>query len=321
MSNKIWKIAGVFVIPVLLFIIFWILAPGFGLHSLYVIVSQSVIPVIMGLGMAFGMAAGIFDLSTGSRVIVCAAFGGFLSQYFGLAGLIAGSLIAGLLVGAVMGLCHNLFRIPSLVLSLGFVMLLEVLTYTVMGSHSFIQISGDIAFLGKAPYNYMVCLVMMIIFYMIYYRTQFCYHVRVVGNNELLAKNMGIKPGRINFGCYLVGGIFLGVVGVLQISYSNSVTGAINMSSLSMVFQPMMGVMIGMELLALIDNLALNILIGELCISIIFTGLIALGLPSTMQDVILGLFMIIVMAVSANREKAEHIFRKYRKGLEGSSVS
>ena len=56
MSNKIWKIAGVFVIPVLLFIIFWILAPGFGLHSLYVIVSQSVIPVIMGLGMAFGMA-------------------------------------------------------------------------------------------------------------------------------------------------------------------------------------------------------------------------------------------------------------------------
>ena len=92
------------------------------------------------------------------------------------------------------------------------------------------------------------------------------------------------------------------------------------MSSLSMVFKPMMGVMIGMELLSLIDNLALNIMIGELCISMIFTGLIALGLPSTMQDVVLGIFMIAVMAVSANRKALQHFIAKWRTGADSTAL-
>lgn len=68
-----------------------------------------------------------------------------------------------------------------------------------------------------------------------------------------------------------------------------------------MVFQPMMGVMIGIELCQLYDNMALNVIVGELCISIIFNGLVALGFQSIMQDVFLGAFMILVMSLSANR--------------------
>ncbi|MGL5435815.1 MAG: ABC transporter permease [Lachnospiraceae bacterium] len=309
--NKGVKIAAVFIIPVMLFLIFMYLAPGFGFHSLEVILSQSVIPILMGYGMAFGMAAGIFDLSTGSRVLVAATFGGVLSYRFGIPGMVVGSIVSGVVIGMIMGVCHNLFRIPSLVLSLGFVMLLEVVTHVVMGASSFLQISAKTAAMGKPPYNFIVGILLSVVFYVLYYRTKFSYHVRVIGNHELLAKNMGINPRQINFLCFAVGGAFLGVVGILQLCYSNSVSGALNMSSLSMVFQPMMGVMIGMELLAVIDNLALNIIIGELCISMIFTGLIAMGLPSTMQDVVLGIFMIIIMAVSANKE----VIRAFRKRM------
>lgn len=301
MKNKVIKIAGVFAVPVILFLIFTIAAPGFGLNSMQVIVSQSVIPIIMGYSMAFGMAAGLFDLSTGPRVILAASIGGFLSAYMGIAGLIIGSLIGGIVVGVGMGIAFNKLRIPSMVLSLGALMLLEIFAYAFLGRNAFLQITPQLAILGKTPYNIIICGIMAVIFYILYYRTKFSYQVRIIGNNELLAKNMGINPKKINFWCWTIGGIFVGVVGILQISYSNSVSGALDMSSLSMVFKPMMGVMVGMELLALIDNLALNIVIGELCISIIFTGLIALGLPATMQDVVLGLFMIVVMAVSANR--------------------
>jgi ribose transport system permease protein len=138
------------------------------------------------------------------------------------------------------------------------------------------------------------------VFFLLYYRTRFSYHIRVVGNNQTLAQNIGIKVKWIHFLCFVLGGTFFGLVGILQISYSNNLTGVVSMASMSMVFQPMMGVMIGMVLCALIDNLALNILIGELCISIIFNGIIALGFPAVMQNVILGFFMIVVMAVSAN---------------------
>lgn len=314
MKSKTVKVAGVFAIPVLLFIVFAISAPGFGIHSIYVIASQAVIPTIMGYGMAFGMAAGLFDLSTGSRVIAAASIGGFCAQYWGLPGLILGSIAGGILVGIVMGIAFDTLKIPSMVLSLGAVMLLEVFCYIFLGANSFIQISNSAAILGKTPYNFIICLVLAVVFYILYYRTKFSYHVRVIGNNEPLAKNMGINARKINFQTFVVGGIFIGIVGILQISYSNSIGGGIAMSSLSMVFKPMMGVMIGMELLSLIDNLALNIMIGELCISMIFTGLIALGLPSTMQDVVLGIFMIAVMAVSANRKPLQHFIVKRRAG-------
>lgn len=312
MKHRIGKGIGLLAIPVLLFAFFTICAPGFGLHSIYVVASQSVIPTIMGYGMAFGMAAGLFDLSTGSRVIAAASVGGFFAQRFGLAGLIFGSLIGGILVGVVMGIAFDKLRIPSLVLSLGMVMLLEVLCYGFLGTNSFIQISNETAVLGETPYSFLICLVLAAVFYILYYKTRFSYHVRTVGNNELLAKNMGISPKYVNFMTFVIGGIFIGIVGILQISYSNSIGGGISMSSLSMVFKPMMGVMIGMELLSLVDNLALNIIIGEICISMIFTGLIALGLPSTMQDVVLGLFMIIVMAVSANRTTLKAFIRRRR---------
>jgi ribose transport system permease protein len=299
-QRKFVKLLGILLFPAVLFLLFMLITPGFRLNSLPIVMSQAVIPTLLGFGMAFGMAAGQFDLSAGSRVILAASMGGLMSVQFGIAGLIAGSIVTGILTGAVMGLFYNLLRIPSLVLSLGFVMLLEVLSVTIMANKGFMQISPEIAILGKRPWNYVICLIVVMVFFLLYYRTRFSYHVRVVGNNQTLAQNIGIKVNWIHFLCFVLGGAFFGLVGILQISYSNNLTGVVSMASMSMVFQPMMGVMIGMELCALIDNLALNILIGELCISIIFNGIIALGFPAVMQNVILGFFMIVVMAVSAN---------------------
>lgn len=315
--NKVVKVVGVFALPVILFLIFTVAAPGFGLGSIQVVLSQSIIPIIMGYSMAFGMAAGLFDLSTGPRVILAAAVGGYMGSRFGLVGLVIGSVVAGIVVGIGMGIAFNKLRIPSMVLSLGALMLLEIFAYAFLGSNAFLQIDSSLAVLGKVPYSFIICGIMAVIFYILYYRTKFSYQVRIIGNNELLAKNMGINPKKINFWCWTIGGIFVGIVGILQVSYSNSVSGALDMSSLSMVFKPMMGVMIGMELLVLIDNLALNIIIGEVCISIIFNGLIALGLPSTMQDVVLGLFMIAVMSVSANRASLKGL----RRGSAKQSVA
>lgn len=63
--------------------------------------------------------------------------------------------------------------------------------------------------------------------------------------------------------------------------------------------------MIGLQLLSVIDNLAVTIFVGELCISLIFTGLIAMGLPSAIQNVFFGAFMILTeIGFRAKREYA-----------------
>ncbi len=313
MQKTIKNWAGVFALPVVLFLFFTIVTSGFGINSIPTVLGQAIIPTVMGFGMAFGMGAGIFDLSTGSRVIVAASVGGYFAQIYGLPGLIIGSLVAGIVASIVMGFAYNILKIPSLVLSLGFVMLLEVLSYAFLGKTSFIQISGNLTVLGRRPQIYIICLVLAVIFYLLYYRTGFAYHIRAVGNNETLAKNMGINASRVYFMTFAVGGIFIGIVGALYISYYSSISAVMDMGSLNMVFSPMMGVLVGTELLLLVDNLALNIIIGEVCLTIIFNGLIAMGVPTTMQDVMLGIFMVAVIGFSANREKIGKLMHRKRE--------
>jgi ribose transport system permease protein len=65
-----------------------------------------------------------------------------------------------------------------------------------------------------------------------------------------------------------------------------------------------------MQLIKLIDNLAFAILVGELSISIIFNGFIALGLTDSVQNIVLGIFLIVVMAISANARLVENHLRK-----------
>lgn len=305
MANKVTTycicVLSVIALPVVLFLIFTLLAPGFGTSSIFIVLRQALIPTVTGIAMAFGQTAGIFDLSVGTRVILAATCGGVLGNLWGIPGIIIGSLLGGILPAILMGGLHNLLRLPSLVLSLGIVLIFEIVTSSIMGHNGQVTVPGSIAILGKSPWCFIITIACAIVFFFLYYHTKFSYHVRVVGNNELLAKNMGISVRRVNFLCFAVGGIFVGIVGILQICYSNSVSASISMASMSLVFKPMMGVMIAMELLKICDNFALNIVVGEVCISIIFNGLIALGLPATMQDVVLGLFMLLVMAVSANR--------------------
>lgn len=312
MKKKGIKLILLFILPVTLFLLCSIVAPGFGVNSINVVISQSIIPITMGYGIAFTMTAGIFDLSAGSRVILSAAIGAVLAVTygFGIPGMIIGSIVIGTIAGIFLGFFQNLLRIPSLILSLGFVMLIEVLAAKLLGHSSYINIPKTVSYIGKAPYKYWICIALGILFFFLYYHTKFSSHVKVVGENELLARNMGINAPKINFLAYLIGGIFLGISGILQICYAGSIASSVGMSSLALVFQPMMGVMIGMELLAIFNNLAVTIVVGELCICIIYNTIIGMGVSSTMQNVVLGIFMILVMSVSANKQEMKNFFTR-----------
>lgn len=320
MIDTFKRIVGLLLLPLALFLLCSFVAPGFGMNSVGVVLSQTIIPTVMGYGLAFAMTAGIFDLSAGARVILSASVGAVLAATYGLGipGMILGSIAVGVIAAVVMAISHNLLRIPSLILSLGFVMLIEVIAAKLLGHSSFINIPTTISYIGKEPYKYWICFALAIAFYFLYYRTKFSSHVKVIGENELLARNMGISASRTNFLAYLIGGAFLGVAGILQICYAGSIASSVDMSSLSLVFQPMMGVMIGMELLAIFHNLAVTIVVGELCISIIYNAIIGMGVSNTMQNVVLGVFMIIVMSISANKQEIVIQKRRLKEWLAKS---
>ncbi|MBD5456459.1 MAG: ABC transporter permease [Lachnospiraceae bacterium] len=297
----------VYAVPILLILIFSAISPRFGLSNLTVVSIQTIVPTIMGFAIYQCMAAGLFDLSIGARIIFSSFIGAALSVQYGIIGLIVGCIIMNLITAFISGTLYTVLKIPSMVLAMCLILILEPLPYITLGV-SYISVDRSVAFLGKRPYNIIIFLMMFLLFYFICYHSKYSCQLRAVGGEENIAKTIGIKTNRIKFASYMVSGLFSGVASILYMCYANNISAQDSMGSIDIVFKPLMGVMIAMELTSFI-NVGLAILIGEFCISIIFNGLVAVGMPDTWQDMILGLFMLCIIGLTSNRYRLAKFFK------------
>jgi len=321
MKKTMLNIVKSLMLPIIVYVFFLILNfDRFGnIKCLYTIFLQSIIPAIMGYAIYFGYISGIFDFTIGSRMIIAGLVGGILSTQYGITGLIVGCTVSSIIIGALTGILNWLIKIPSLVLTMGLTMVFEVIGQKMSGQFSFVMISPENSFLGSEPYNIIILFVIAIIFYFILNRTRFSYHTRAVGSNEIVAKNTGIKVQAVKLLTFVIGAVFLGIAALLQISSSGSMGSQVNLASAMILFKPLMGVLVALALQSFC-NLTAGIFIGQFSINIIFIGLIASGLPYAFQDVMLGIFLILVMLFSENKNEIKMYFTHKKKDIPIKSV-
>jgi len=249
-------------------------------------------------------------LSMGSQVILCAIIGGVLARYLGFAGLVIGSVGTGLLLSLLMGTIYRVLKIPTMVVSLGMTYVFEVFGTILTKGIGYIDVTPEVAAMGNTPYNFVIGAIAAILFYLIYYKTKFGFHARALGTNDIVATNLGLNNNKIKAQTYMIGGAFYGIAAVLMICYAGSVTSKMSLSSLNTLFPPIIAVLIGLQLKSIVENFTVTILIGAFSVTILFTGLVAVGLPATIQDFLTGAFMIGVMVISTNRHRISHYFYK-----------
>lgn len=295
MKKNVWNVIRLLGMPVVLYVIFCLLAKGFGLHSLPVVISQSMIPTMMGLGLYQVMNADLMDLSMGARTMFAAIIGGLLAQNAGVAGLVAGCFIGGFLVSAAMAVLYRCLRIPAMVISLGIILIFEVAGAKMVGSSGYLRISPEEYFIASYPLNVVIVAVAAVFAYFLNYRTRIGTYITAVGNDEKMCKNVGINPERVKFLAITLTGIFCSLSALLYICYSGSITAATEMASMSMVFRPIMCVILGRYMRKYLDCMPLLIFIGGLSITIIFNGFIAMGFSEAIQDIVLGVFLIAIL--------------------------
>jgi len=320
-KNIFLRIIYILVIPFVLLTIFTIASKGFSYASSGLILSQSMIPMLMALGISFTFIVGIFELSIGSQVILSAVVGGILYQQIGVAGLFIGAIGTGLICGVIMGCLYRFLRIPTMVISLGMLMVFEVIAKLLTSGVGFITVESDVKQLGAPPVNFIIVGAACVLFYFIYYKTKFGHGIRALGCNDYVAVNLGINNNRLKFQTYVFSGLFYGLAGALNLCYAGTVSAKVEMGSLSMMFTPIVAVLIGLELMNFINVFPLTILIGAFSVTVLSTGMIAVGLPSQMQDFVTGVFMLSVMIFSTNSAKIAKAFenRKLRKQLNSST--
>lgn len=306
LQNMIIPIA----MPLAVFLIFFIGQPDrFGTpEGIRIMLQQSVINTIIGFGLSLNLVIDTWDFSAGAQLVLAGLVGANFAQDYGLTGMIIVTILTATLLGTMTGAVYSVFKIPSIIVTIGMMLVYESIGSLYHGGVS-ITIPTQISFLGKSPWIFCVGIAAYLLAYVIYHCTKFGYNVRAVGNGEATARSIGINSIKIRFLCFVVGGIFVGIASVLQVSYGGAIAPKAGMNTMSMVFPPFMGVFIGQYLERYCDMM-LGIFLGVFSMTMINSGLIAMGLPGTLQQVVTGSFMLIFMAISMNREQ---LVRKKKK--------
>ncbi len=292
---------------VLSWAIFKVLTPSnFGSFSNMLSYFQaSLIATVGAVGFYFVMVMGMFDFSIGANIMLSAIVGCVFASRFGMGyiGLILGSLITGAIVGLLNGVFYVKLRIPSMIVTTGLALIYEsVANYIAGGVEQ--TLPSDLRAFGQMPGNIILAVLSFVVAYLILNYTKIGTYTYAIGSNEFVAKNMGINVDLYKVIAFVLSGLFLGLMGVLTISYGSSMVATTGMASMSRNFVPTMGCFFGVAFKKYGMPLQ-AIIIGEFVINIIFFGFIALGAPTAIQDVITGLALLIIITVTTKVSKGE----------------
>ena len=215
----------VIMLPVIVYLIFLVICfeRFSNWNCIYTIFLQTIIPTITAYAIAYGNICGIFDFTIGSRLVISGVVGGLLAAQYGLAGMILGAVLSAIVVGIITGVLNWWLKIPSLVLTMGLTMVFEIIGSKLAGHYGFVQIDNKYAIFGSSPNIVIVFVLSATLFYFIFNRTVFSFHMRAVGSNEVVAKNSGIKTDLVKCKSIVYGSVFIGIAAILTLSQSGSV--------------------------------------------------------------------------------------------------
>jgi ribose transport system permease protein len=292
--------------------IFKIISPAnFGSSKLLTDYFQTSIQyAVGGCGLYFIVVMGLFDFSIGANIVLSSLFGVLLSRHYGYWGLIFGCLLCGSFIGIFNGFLYSKLKIPSMIVTVGLMLILEsvanyVVTLDTSGFPGKLT-SSDILAFNHAPWNYVVAAAAFLLMVFLLRFTKIGTYCNAIGSNEIVAKNMGINIEKYKFIGFLLLHFFVGIMALLTVSYGKGMLAVTGMASMDRNFKPLMGTFFGIAFKKYGCPVT-AIVIGEFIITMIFNGLVALNIPTTVNDFVTGAVLLIIVTLT-------------NRGLKGSVV-
>ncbi|MEK4149344.1 hypothetical protein NST02_19995 [Robertmurraya sp. FSL W8-0741] len=269
------------------------------------IIRSSVLTTIIAYAIALPLSGGRWDFAPGIIIILSGIIGSNLAiqNDLGPISLLMITIAVAVVLSLLEGLVYILVRVPTIIVSLGVVMVYEALSGIVFnGSGAQLFMYPNLSILAKSPYIYGILMVVMLFFYYILTYTKFGFDTKSLSVNPRLAVSMGVKENRNIMITYLVVGLLLGVAAVLNAS-TVLVTPANNLASTTLMFSSMAPVLVGLYL-AKFSNMALGIFSGALAMNAFSYGMVVLGINGSLQTIVLGAFIVFFMAYTVRSERA-----------------
>lgn len=187
---------------------------------------QTSINGFLAIGMTFVVLTGGIDLSVGSIVGASGMFAALVARtstgmpWF-LAVLVG--LGIGLLLGTVNGVIVSYLRVPAFIATLGMLSIARGVTYMASDakpvpglSPGFLKIGGGS--LGIIPIPVVILALVLVICYIVLYKTRYGRYVFATGGNAVSARVSGINVRGVTCSVYMISGILAGLAGVILTS-------------------------------------------------------------------------------------------------------
>ncbi len=265
---------------------------------------------LIAFAMALLIIAGEIDLSVAAIIALASTAMGYAAQYgIGAPGLVAIGITTGLACGALNGLLVAGLKLPSIVVTIGTMSLFRGISYLVLGDQAFGKYPADFAFFGQGyvfwviSFEFVLFLVMALLFAILLHRTNFGRHVYVIGNNPLAARFSGIPVERVKFILFLLTGLMSGIAAVCLTSRLGSTRPSIAQGwELEVVTMVVLG---GVSILGGSGTIV-GVVIAAFVMGLVTFGLGLLNVPGIVMSIFIGLLLIITIALPIVARRIKH---------------
>ena len=254
---------------------------------------------LMALALTFVITTGGIDLSVGSTMALSAVVLGMTYETTNNIYLAIGvSLLTGLTCGALNGLIIAKTRIAPLVTTLATMSLYYGIARIISGTKIFSIYPEGFKFLAYKklfniiPYQFIIFVVIYIIFAVFFYRANIGRYLQAMGYNEKAAKFMGVSIGTNKFLIYTLTGLICSLASIIYLSRLPAAKPDIGLNlNLEAITAVVLG---GTNIMGGVGSVT-GTFIAVLILGVLRKGLQLIGLGGNIYNFILGILLIICL--------------------------
>jgi len=292
---------------VVVFAVFGIMSPRFATLSNFIMgTRQMAILFLMALGATFALVEGGFDLSIGSVVGIAAVLAcGLQSSGFGVATAISAALGIAVLIGLVNAVNIVLLGITPFIATISMMFIIQGLELVYSGGRVITRgISDSYRFLGQGwigplPLLAIIAISVAVIAYILMSRTKFGRYAYAIGQNRRAVFLSGVSVNTYRMLLYVLAGLMGGIAGVLLGARLGS---APVWAGQKLLLQAYAAAFLGSSFGSEGEFGVMRTLLGAFLIAGLDNGLSMIGYGWYLQQIFLGLVLIMAISVTSLRK-------------------
>jgi len=256
---------------------------------------------MIAFAMALLIISGEIDLSVASIIALASTAMGFAAHLGAdTPVLVLTGLGVGLACGAFNGVLVTGFGLPSIVVTIGTMSLFRGISYIVLGDKAYTDYPQSFGFFGQGyvlwviSFEFLLFVLLAIVFAVILHRTNFGRAVYVIGNNPVGALFSGIRVTRVKFTLFLLTGLLSGVAAICLTSRLGATRPSIAFGwELEVVTMVVLG---GVSILGGSGSIP-GVVIAAFVMGMVTFGFGLLNVPGIVMSIFIGLLLIGVIAL------------------------